>query len=92
MNLRVKMVKLQKAIIHSGLVVKINENQFYSEDQKRIINIYSLTTPVFYYNQKKCIWKFMDYEIMRTSSAPDVILCLADIWKSCEEWREKTDV
>ena len=41
-NLRGKMEKLQTARVKNGLIVKINQNQFYSEDQKRMITSYQI--------------------------------------------------
>lgn len=39
-NLKGKVKKLQTAIVQRGLIIKINQNQFYSDDQKRMITIY----------------------------------------------------
>lgn len=46
-NLRGLTKKLQTAILQTGLVVKINTYQFYSQEQKRMISKYQITTPVF---------------------------------------------
>ena len=81
-NLRGKMKKLQTAIVKKGMVIKINQNQFYSEDQKRMITSYSIITPVLEYNGKKEEWRDKDYEISRTCSMVDVITCLLDIYKA----------
>lgn len=89
MNLRGKMKKLQAAILKNGLVVKINSSQFYSDDQKRMITSYRLCTPVLYYSKKYKEWKYMDFEVLKTCSMPDVIFCLMDIHKSTIEWNEK---
>lgn len=81
-NLRGKMKKLQTAIIKRGMVVKINQNQFYSEDQNRMITSYRIITPVEFYNQGKKEWKTKDYEVLKTCSMVEVIYCLLDIYKA----------
>ena len=86
MNLNSRMKKLQTAIIKTGLIIKINRNQFYSVDQERMITSYSVCTPVDYYSARKEEWKIMDYEILRTCSVPEVIFCLLDIYKAVRAW------
>ena len=81
MDLRGKMKKLQRAIVNTGLVIKINQNQFYSPEQKRMITSYQICTPI-YYKSRNGQWKTKDYEIIKTCSVPDVIFCLADIYKA----------
>lgn len=80
-NLKGKVKKLQTAIVQSGLIIKINQNQFYSEDQKRMITIYRVLTPVYNFKKNKQEWKTEDYEILKTASMPDVIFCLLEIYK-----------
>lgn len=41
-NLNKLKAKLQKALIQHGVPVKVETSQFYSEDQKRMINMYSI--------------------------------------------------
>lgn len=79
-NLNSIMRKLQKAILSTGLVVKIGTNQFHSPEQQRMITMYIISTPVSAQN-KKSEWKDKDYEILRTASQIDVVNCLNDIWK-----------
>lgn len=81
-NLKGKMKKLQTAIIKCGMVVKINQNQFYSVDQNRMITSYRIITPVCCYNKFSKEWKTRDYEILKTCSMVDVIYCLLDIYKA----------
>lgn len=81
-NLKGKVKKLQTAIVQRGLIIKINQNQFYSDDQKRMITIYRILTPVYTFKTKKQEWKTEDFEILKTASVPDVILCLLDIYKA----------
>lgn len=85
MNLKGKMKKLQTAIIQTGLVIKINQHQFFSDEQKRVITSYSICTPVTYYSEKKRQWRITDFEILRTCSMPEVIFCLLDIYKAVSE-------
>ena len=82
MNLRGKLKKLQTAILKTGLVIKINQNQFFSDDQKRMITSYRICTPIDYYSEKYREWKVTDYEILKTCSMPEVIFCLLDIYKA----------
>lgn len=81
-NLKGKVKKLQTAIVKRGLIIKINQNQFYSEEQKRMITIYRIITPVYAFNENKQEWKTKDYEILKTASITDVIFCLIDIYKA----------
>lgn len=81
MNLRGKMKKLQFAIVSAGLIIKINTNQFYSAEQKRMITSYRICTPVIAKN-KNGEWKTVDHEILKTCSMPEVIFCLQDIYKA----------
>lgn len=84
MNLNSIMRKLQRAILQTGLVVKIGTTQFYSPDQKRMITIYILSTRITQKNQ--CgKWKEKDYEILRTSSQIEIVNCLSEIWRSVKE-------
>lgn len=82
MNLNGKMKKLQTAIVKSGLVIKVNTNQFYSADQKRMITSYTIKTPITYYSEKYAEWKTKDYEILKSCSMPEIIFCLLDIYKA----------
>lgn len=81
MNLNGISKKLQRAIIQTGLIVKVGTTQFYSNEQKRLINVYILSTPVYQPNRKG-EWKDRDMDILRTSSQIDVVNCLNDIWKA----------
>lgn len=86
MNLTGKMKKLQMAIVKSGLPVKVNTQQFHSVDQNRMINSYRVTIPVSS-RTKDGEWKEKEYEVIKTCSMPEVIFCLADIWKAVREWQ-----
>ena len=55
-NLRGKMKKLQTALVKRGMIIKINQRQFYSEDQNRMITSYSIVTPVECYYPGKEEW------------------------------------
>lgn len=81
-NLKGKVKKLQTAIVQRGLIIKINQNQFYSDDQKRMITIYRIITPVYTFKEKKHEWKTEDFEILKTASIQEVIFCLIDIYKA----------
>ena len=86
MNLNGRMKKLQTAIVRTGLVIKVNTHQFYSDDQKRMIISYSICTPIFYWSEKKSEWNTKDYEILKTCSMPEIIFCLLDIYKAVSSW------
>lgn len=84
MNLNAVMKKLQRAILSTGLVVKIGQNQFYSQEQNRMITIWILSTPTL----QNCRngWRMRDYEILRTASAVEAVKCLDDIWEESKKW------
>lgn len=84
-NIRGMMKKLQRAILCTGLVVKINTYQLWSDEQKRIINVFTVSTPIFS-RKKSGEWVTKDYEIIRSSSGIDVINCLSEIYKAVREW------
>lgn len=85
MNIRSTMKKLQTAILQYGLVIKINSHQFYSADQRRMITMYALTTPVDYYSERASCWKVKDHEIIKTASLVDTLLCMADIYRAVSD-------
>ena len=82
MNLNGRMKKLQTAIVKTGFVIKINTNQFYSDEQKRMITSYRICTPITCFSEKYQKWKIMDFEILKTCSMIDIVLCLLDIYKA----------
>ena len=91
MNLSSIMKKLQRAILQTGLVIKISTSQFYSEEQGRMITIWILSTPVLQ-QDKHGEWKTRDYEILRSASGIEIVKCLQEIWEAVKEWEplEKT--
>lgn len=82
MNIAGTMKKLQKALLEAGLVININQTQFYSAEQNRFIPVISLTTKVSHFNEHTSEWKEQSYEIIRTSSQVDALMCLVDIYKA----------
>ena len=70
-NLRNKMKKLQTAIIKAGVPVKVNQIQFYSNEEKRMITQYN----ILILNKGK--YK----EILKTCSMVEVIRCLLEEYK-----------
>ena len=83
-NLSAIVKKLQRAILSTGLVIKLGSSQFYSADQGRTITMWSLSTPVMEYSKGK--WKMRDLEILRTASQADVVLTLKEIWEQSQGW------
>lgn len=82
MNTNSTMKKLQKAILQTGLAIAISRSQFYSVDQNRFVPIISLTTKVSHFCEKTQEWKDQTFEIIRTSSQIDAMMCLVDIYKA----------
>nr|DAH67884.1 MAG TPA: hypothetical protein [Caudoviricetes sp.] len=82
-NFKIIIKKLQKAILSTGLVVKIGTSQFYSCEQERLITITVISTPVFQKTKKG--WKDCDYEILRTASQYDVVVCLKELWEAVKK-------
>ncbi len=82
MNINGKIKKLQMAILQKGLVITISRSQFYSQEQKRFIPMISLSTKVFHYYEKFGEWKDQTFEIIRTSSQVDALMCMVDIYKA----------
>lgn len=80
-NMRELTRKLQMAILHTGLAIKVNTYQFYSKEQRKMISKYQIATPVFRPNSVG-EWKDMDYEILSTCSAVEVVECLNEIYKA----------
>ncbi len=81
-NLRGKMKKLQTALVKNGLIVKINQNQFYSEEQKRMITSYQIALLVDTYDPDQNEWKKKNYEILKSCSMVDIIMCLLEMYKA----------
>ena len=63
--------KLQLALKQKGIIVLINTSQFYSEEQDRIIKMYTIT------QSKK--------EIIKTSSIVKAIKALNNLWQEVKE-------
>ena len=84
MNINRTMKKLQIAILQTGLPITISRSQFYSVDQNRFIPIISLSMKVSTLT-KLGVLKDINYEIIRTSSQIDALLCLVDIYKAVSE-------
>ena len=86
MNLNATMKKLQRAILSTGLVIKIGISQFYSLEQGRMITMWILSTPTLQNGRNG--WKMRDYEILRTASAVEAVKCMADVWEQVKKWRK----
>ena len=81
MNINGTIKKLQTVLLQLGLPIAISRSQFYSADQKRFVPIITLSMKVSALT-KMGTWKDINYEIIRTSSQVDVLLCLVDIYKA----------
>lgn len=84
MNLNLTLKKLQRAILSTGLIVKIGTSQFYSPEQGRMITMWILSTPTL--QETRNGWRTRDYEILRSASAVEVVKCLAEIWEEMKTW------
>ncbi len=67
--------KLQTAILAIGGIVKLNTHQFYSKEQNRMINSYSVIVPVWSDSRQKMV----DREMLKTCSAGEVVKFLANM-------------
>ena len=63
--------KLQLALKQKGIIVLINTSQLYSEEQDRIIKMYTITQ-----NKK---------EIIKTSSIVKAVKALNNLWQEVKE-------
>lgn len=88
MNLNLTLKKLQRAILSTGLVVKIGTSQFYSPEQERMITMWVLSTPTL--QETRNGWRMRDYEILRSASAVEVVKCLADVWEQTKGWKNES--
>lgn len=73
--------KTSKSYIIHRIIIKIGTSQFYSHEQERLITVTIISTPVFR-PTKRGEWKDCDYEILRTASQYDVVMCLKEIWEA----------
>ena len=87
MNLNLTLKKLQRAILSTGLVVKIGTSQFYSPEQGRMITMWILSTPTL--QETRNGWRTRDYEILRSVSTVEVVKCLADVWEQTKGWKNE---
>lgn len=69
------MRKLQTALVVNGKRVKINTYQFFSEDQERMITVFSVILPKWSIVKQKMV----DHELLKTCSAVEVVKFLADM-------------
>ena len=90
MNLNLTLKKLQRAILSTGLVVKIGTSQFYSPEQERMITMWILSTPTL--QETRNGRRMRDYEILRTASAVEAVKCLADIWEQTKGWKDERNI
>jgi len=69
------MRKLQTALICAGKRVKIHTYQFFSEDQERMVTVYSVILPNWSIVKKKMV----DHELLKTCSTVEVVKFLAEM-------------
>ena len=79
--------RLQKAINDTfGLRVLINTTQWYSEDKKCAISVYTVKQVVINENKKKT-----NIELFKTYSTVQLTLFLRDYWYELNGWDVPTD-
>ena len=79
-NHRRTVKKLQTALALSGRVVRMNTRQFYSAEQKRMIDSYSLIEKRPY-KKRDGTTGMKDEEIYRSCSIIDIVKFLAGLYK-----------
>lgn len=72
-NLNKLVKKLQSALMQHDVRVKINTRQFFSEEQCRMITVYSVLLPKWDYEKDKEVYR----EVLATSSTIKVVRYLA---------------
>ena len=83
-NLNHTMRKLQTAIVQMGKRVKIYTRQFYSEEQDRMITIYSVMLPMWSEVKEKMV----DHELLKTCSTAEVVKFLANMLEGLQNGSE----
>lgn len=78
------MRKLQLAILNKGVKVKVNTNQFFSQDQDRMVTCYSVTERKW--SEKKR--RMTDQVVLKTCSTVEVVKFLA---KKLEELQNEPE-
>ena len=76
--------KLQTAILNKGVKVKVNTNQFFSNEQKRMVTSYTVTERKW--SDFKC--KMADQVVLKTCSTVEVVKFLA---KKLEELQNEPE-
>lgn len=79
MNLKRLMYKLQTALLCKGIKVKINQYQSYSEQNKRMITKYVLTTP------RQRGEKVKDEKLLESYRLSEVVQKLAELLRGESE-------
>lgn len=77
MNLNATAKKLQKALVHKGVHVSINQFQHYSEKAERMVTKFVVTKPKYFPKEKK--WK--NVAICESYQMIDVVKTLARLIK-----------
>ena len=72
--------KLQKALAKKGIIVFINKNQFWSDDQQRYINVFVVYETEYDEIRRRRV----QHEIMRSSSLIDIVMYLGTRYKGLD--------
>ena len=84
MNIRQTINKLQKALLKSGHIYKLNTYQFYSEEQNRLITGYKIMQKQPY-KKKNGEMSEKDVELLNSCSQVEVLFWFADKWQKVKD-------
>lgn len=69
--------KLKQALLHKGIIVYLDTEEFYSEKQNRLIKMYILSQRVF--DEKKN--RYCKQQLLKTADHNGIVQYLADMYK-----------
>lgn len=83
MNIKGKIKQLQTALIHKGIIYKINTYQFFSAEQNRMITGYSVREKQTY-TKKNGEIGVHDVELLNTCSQVEVLKWFKEEWEKAK--------
>lgn len=76
--------QIQTGLIHKGIRYRLNTSQFFSEEQNRMITVYSVTEKQAY-KKKNGEMSMKDVQLLRTCSQVDVLKWFAAEWERVKD-------
>ena len=76
--------QIQTGLIHKGIRYKLNTSQFFSEEQNRMITVYSVTEKRPY-KKKNGEMSMKDVQLLRTCSQVEVLKWFAAEWERVKD-------